>query len=57
MTTAVVGKNALFKPYFLKRKEEGLIPQKALLVAVGTLVAQRPPHRSRRAGLRTGLLP
>jgi hypothetical protein len=31
MTAAVVSQNAFFKAYFLRRKSEGLIPQKALL--------------------------
>jgi transposase len=38
MTAAVVSKNAFFKAYFLKRKKEGLIPQKALLATAHKLV-------------------
>ncbi|MDH4264311.1 MAG: IS110 family transposase [Deltaproteobacteria bacterium] len=38
MTAAVVSQNAFFKAYFLRRKKEGLIPQKALLATAHKLV-------------------
>jgi transposase len=38
MTASVVSKNAFFKAYFLKRKREGLIPQKALLATAHKLI-------------------
>ena len=38
MTAAVVSHNAFFKAYFLKRKREGLIPQKALLATAHKLI-------------------
>jgi transposase len=38
MTAAVVSKNAFFKAYFLRRKREGLIPQKALLATAHKLI-------------------
>jgi len=38
MAAAVVTKNAFFKAYFLKRKKEGLIPQKALLATAHKLI-------------------
>jgi transposase len=38
MTVAVVSKNAFFKAYFLRRKKEGLIPQKALLATAHKLI-------------------
>jgi len=38
MTAAVVSKNAFFKAYFLRRKKEGLIPQKALLATAHKLI-------------------
>jgi transposase len=38
MTASVVSKNAFFKAYFLKRKTEGLIPQKALLATAHKLI-------------------
>jgi transposase len=37
-TASVVSKNAFFKAYFLKRKREGLIPQKALLATAHKLI-------------------
>ena len=38
MTAAVVSKNAFSKAYFLRRKREGLIPQKALLTTAHKLI-------------------
>ena len=38
MTAAVVSKNAFFKAYFIRRKKEGLIPQKALLATAHKLI-------------------
>jgi transposase len=38
MTASVVSKNAFFKAYFLRRKREGLIPQKALLATAHKLI-------------------
>jgi hypothetical protein len=38
MTPAVVSKNVFFKAYFLRRKKEGLIPQKALLATAHKLI-------------------
>ncbi len=38
MTASVVNKNAFFKAYFLKRKREGLPPQKALLATAHKLI-------------------
>jgi hypothetical protein len=38
MTAPVVSKNAFFKAYFLRRKKEGLIPQKALLATAHKLI-------------------
>ena len=38
MTAAAVSKNAFFKAYFLRRKKEGLIPQKALLATAHKLI-------------------
>ena len=38
MTAAVVSKNAFFKASFLRRKKEGLIPQKALLATAHKLI-------------------
>jgi transposase len=38
MTAAVVSQNAFFKTYFLRRKKEGLIPQKALLATAHKLI-------------------
>jgi transposase len=38
MTAAVVSKNAFFKAYFLRRKKEGLVPQKALLATAHKLI-------------------
>ena len=38
MTAAVVSKNAFFRAYFLRRKKEGLIPQKALLATARKLI-------------------
>jgi len=38
MSAAVVSKNAFFKAYFLRRKREGLIPQKALLATAHKLI-------------------
>jgi transposase len=38
MTASVVSKNAFFKAYFLKRKREGLPPQKALLATAHKLI-------------------
>jgi transposase len=38
MTAAVVSQNAFFKAYFLRRKKEGLIPQKALLATAHKLI-------------------
>jgi len=38
MTPAVVSKNVFFKAYFLRRKKEGLIPQKALLAKAHKLI-------------------
>jgi transposase len=38
MTAAVVSQNAFFKAYFLRRKKDGLIPQKALLATAHKLI-------------------
>jgi transposase len=38
MTAAVVSQNAFFKAYFLRRKREGLVPQKALLATTHKLI-------------------
>jgi transposase len=38
MTTSVVSQNAFFKAYFLKRKEEGLPPQKAIFATAHKLI-------------------
>ncbi len=38
MTAAVVSQNAFFKAYFLRRKKEGLVPQKALLATAHKLI-------------------
>jgi len=38
MTTSVVSQNAFFKAYFLKRKKEGLAPQKALFATAHKLI-------------------
>jgi transposase len=38
MTAAVVSQNAFFKAFFLRRKKEGLIPQKALLATAHKLI-------------------
>ncbi len=38
MTTSVVCQNALFKAYFVKRKREGLPPQKALFAVAHKLL-------------------
>jgi len=38
MTAAVVSQNAFSKAYFLRRKREGLIPQKALLATAHKLI-------------------
>ena len=38
MTAAVVSKNAFFRAYFLRRKRERLIPQKALLATAHKLI-------------------
>ncbi len=38
MTAAVVSQNAFFKAYFLRRKREGLVPQKALLATAHKLI-------------------
>jgi len=38
MTASVVSKNAWFKAYFLKRKTEGLPPQKALFATAHKLI-------------------
>jgi len=38
MTASVVSKNAFFKAYFIRRKKEGLIPQKALLATAHKLI-------------------
>ncbi len=38
MTTSVVSHNALFKAYFIKRKKEGLPPQKALFAVAHKLL-------------------
>ncbi len=38
MTAAVVSQNAFFKAYFLKRKKDGLVPQKALLATAHKLI-------------------
>jgi len=38
MTTSVVSQNAFFKAYFLKRKEEGLAPQKAIFATAHKLI-------------------
>ena len=38
MASSVVSKNALFKAYFLKRKREGLPPQKALFATAHKLI-------------------
>ena len=38
MTAAVVSQNTFFKAYFLRRKREGLIPQKALLATAHKLI-------------------
>jgi transposase len=38
MTASVVSKNAFFKAYFLKRKREGLAPQKALFATAHKLI-------------------
>src|ERR1700693_1321434 len=46
--------SALPRLYFWRRQTPNL---KKLAVAVGTTIADRPPHRSVRARLRTRLLP
>lgn len=38
MTTSVVSQNAFFKAYFLRRKREGLAPQKALFAVAHKLI-------------------
>ena len=38
MTAAVVSQNPFFKAYFLRRKREGLVPQKALLATAHKLI-------------------
>ena len=38
MTASVVSQNTLFKAYFLKRKREGLAPQKALFATAHKLI-------------------
>ena len=38
MTSAVVSKNSFFKAYFLRRKKEGVILQKALLATAHKLI-------------------
>jgi transposase len=38
MTASVVSQNAFFKAYFLKRKREGLVPQKALFATAHKLI-------------------
>ena len=38
MTATVVSQNAFFKAYFLRRKREGLVPQKALLATAHKLI-------------------
>ncbi len=38
MTASVVSQNAFFKAYFIRRKREGLIPQKALLATAHKLI-------------------
>ena len=38
MTASVVSQNAFFKEYFIRRKKEGLIPQKALLATAHKLI-------------------
>jgi transposase len=38
MTASVVSQNAFFKAYFLKRKKEGLAPQKALFATAHKLI-------------------
>ena len=38
MTTSVVSQNAFFKAYYLKRKREGLAPQKALFATAHKLI-------------------
>jgi transposase len=38
MTASVVSKNSIFKTYFLKRKREGLAPQKALFATAHKLL-------------------
>ncbi len=38
MTTSVVSQNAFFKSYFLRRKREGLAPQKALFAVAHKLI-------------------
>jgi transposase len=38
MTTSVVSQNAFFKAYFLRRKKEGLPPQKALFAVAHKLI-------------------
>ena len=45
--------------YRIIRRHSGLLLQRGMgwqLVAVGTRITPRPPHRSRRALLRTGLI-
>jgi transposase len=38
MTASVVSQNAFFKAYFLRRKREGLAPQKALFATAHKLI-------------------
>jgi transposase len=38
MTTPVVSQNVFFKTYFLRRKKEGLPPQKALFAVAHKLI-------------------
>jgi len=38
MTTSVVSQNGFFKTYFLRRKKEGLPPQKALFAVAHKLI-------------------
>jgi hypothetical protein len=38
MASAVVSQNAFFKAYFLKRKREGLTPQRVLLATAHKLI-------------------
>ena len=53
MATSVASQNAFFKAYFLKRKEEGLVPQKALFAVAHKLIRVIFAMLSQRTYFRT----